>query len=72
MDAAVRNVVGLGVEPATVLEAATRVPADVIGRTDLGRLAPGAAADLVWWDDDLVPLRVWVGGHEVEPAGAAV
>lgn len=72
MDAAVRNVVGLGIEPKTAIDAGSRVPADAIGRTDLGRLAPGAAADLVWWDDDLVPLRVWVGGREVERTGAAL
>jgi N-acetylglucosamine-6-phosphate deacetylase len=72
LDAAVRNVVALGVEPAAALEAASRVPADAIGRPDVGRIAPGAAADLVWFDDELVPRRVWVGGREVEPTGAAV
>jgi N-acetylglucosamine-6-phosphate deacetylase len=72
LDAAVRNVVGLGIEPETVLEAATRVPADTIGRPDLGRIEPGAAADLVWFDDELAPLRVWVGGREVERTGAAL
>jgi N-acetylglucosamine-6-phosphate deacetylase len=65
LDAAVRNVVEVGVEPAVALLAATRVPADVLGRTDLGRLAAGACADLVWWDDDFLPHRTWVGGVEV-------
>ncbi len=69
LDAAVRNVVAVGVDLATALLAATRVPADVLGRTDLGRLAPGACADLVWWDDDLLPHRVWVGGVEVRRPG---
>jgi N-acetylglucosamine-6-phosphate deacetylase len=69
LDTAVRNVVEVGVEPAVALLAATRVPADLLGRTDLGRLAPGACADLVWWDDDLVPQRTWLGGVEV---GASV
>ena len=57
--------VAAGIDAATVLAASTVVPADVIGRPDLGRLAVGACADLVWWDDDLVPRRVWVGGREV-------
>ncbi len=64
LDAAVRHVVSVGVDPATALLSATRVPADLVGRDDLGRLAPGARADLVWWDDDLVPRRAWVGGVE--------
>jgi N-acetylglucosamine-6-phosphate deacetylase len=69
LDAAVRNVVEVGVEPATALLAATRVPADLLGRTDIGRLAPGARADIVWFDDDFVPQRTWVGGVDVtEPA----
>jgi N-acetylglucosamine-6-phosphate deacetylase len=63
LDAAVRNLVDVGIAASDVLDAATRVPADVLGRTDLGRLATGAKADLVWWSDDLRPLRVWIGGH---------
>jgi N-acetylglucosamine-6-phosphate deacetylase len=51
------------------LLAATRVPADVLGRIDLGRLSPGAAADLVWWDDEFVPHRTWVAGVEVAGRG---
>ena len=65
LDAAVRNVVAVGVDAATVLSAASRVPADLLGRPDLGRLEAGACADLVWWDDDLHPQRTWVGGVEV-------
>jgi N-acetylglucosamine-6-phosphate deacetylase len=65
LDSAVRNVVKVGVEPAVALLAATRVPADLLGRTDLGRLAPGSRADLVWWDDDVVPQRTWLGGVDV-------
>jgi N-acetylglucosamine-6-phosphate deacetylase len=62
LDVAVRNLVEVGIAASDVLDAATRVPADVLGRTDLGRLATGAKADLVWWSDDLRPLRVWIGG----------
>lgn len=61
--AAVRNVVGLGVELATVLRSATSIPADVVGRTDIGRVVAGAHADLVWLDDDLAVRRVWLGGE---------
>jgi N-acetylglucosamine-6-phosphate deacetylase len=62
LDVAVRNLVGLGHDVARVLTCASTVPADAIGRADLGRIAPGAAADLVWWDDALVPRRTWIGG----------
>jgi N-acetylglucosamine-6-phosphate deacetylase len=47
--------------------AASRVPADLIGRPDLGRLAPGAAADLVWLDDDLQAAATWIDGERVYP-----
>jgi len=52
---------------ATVVAAATRIPADLIGRPDLGRLAPGAAADLVWLDDDLRTAATWIEGEKVYP-----
>jgi N-acetylglucosamine-6-phosphate deacetylase len=66
LDQAVRNVVGLGIPASTALLAATRTPADVIGRADLGRLEVGAVADLVWWDDELRPQRTWIGGAATE------
>jgi N-acetylglucosamine-6-phosphate deacetylase len=50
-----------------VVAAATRVPADLIGRPELGRLAPGAAADLVWLDDDLRTAATWIEGEKVYP-----
>lgn len=43
-----------------VFDAATLAPARVLGRDDLGRIAPGAKADLLMWDMrglSLVPLR---------------
>lgn len=64
LDAAVRNLVDIGIDVVQVIDAASRVPADALGRPDLGRIAPGAAADLVWWSDDLRPLRSWVRGVE--------
>jgi N-acetylglucosamine-6-phosphate deacetylase len=68
LDRAVRNIVSVGVDPADALASATVVPADAIGEPTLGRLAPGAVADLVWWDDDLRPRRVWVDGEVVYDA----
>lgn len=65
LDRAVRNIVSVGVDVADALAAATITPADAIGEPTLGRLAPGAVADLVWWDDDLCPRKVWVDGEVV-------
>jgi N-acetylglucosamine-6-phosphate deacetylase len=66
LDQAVRNLVGFGRDVAEVLSAASTVPADGLNRRDLGRLAPGAQADIVWWSDDLQPLRTWVDGVEID------
>ena len=54
---------GLGLPEAVA--AASRIPADLIGRPDLGRLAAGAAADLAWLGDDLRTRATWVGGAQV-------
>lgn len=70
LDRAVRNLIGIGLDEASVLSAATRVPADALGRSDLGRIAPGARADLVWFDDEYRPLRTWVAGRTVFEAGS--
>ena len=69
LDEGLRRMIALGIDPAIVLHAATEAPATALGRDDLGRLQPGAHADLVWWDDDWVPRRVWIGGQEVTHAG---
>jgi N-acetylglucosamine-6-phosphate deacetylase len=61
---AVRNLHGLGVPLAEALAAASTVPAQVARRPDLGRLAPGAAADVVVLDDRLEIERVIVQGGE--------
>jgi N-acetylglucosamine-6-phosphate deacetylase len=65
MDAAVANLVAAGIGLAEAAAAATRIPADLIGRPDLGRIAAGAAADLVWLGDDLRTRAAWVGGEPV-------
>jgi N-acetylglucosamine-6-phosphate deacetylase len=65
LDQAIGNLVGLGIEPVAAVEAATRVPADLLGRSDLGRLEPGARADLVWLSDAWQALATWIDGAEV-------
>lgn len=70
MDRAVANTVAAGVRLADAVAAATRVPADLIGRPDLGRLTPGATADLAWLDDNLRARAVWVAGERVYPAAS--
>jgi len=69
MDQAVANMVAAGAELPAAVAAATRIPADLIGRPDLGRLAPRAAADLVWLGDDLRTRATWVAGEQVYRAG---
>jgi N-acetylglucosamine-6-phosphate deacetylase len=71
LDQAIGNLVGLGIEPLEAVEAATRVPADLLGRSDLGRLEPGARADLVWLSDAWKALATWIDGAEVwrDPSG---
>lgn len=70
LDRAVANVAGLGGGLADAVTAATRVPADLLGRTDIGRIAPGALADLAWLDDRLGALATWVEGALVWPSPA--
>lgn len=65
MDSAVANMVATGVGLADAVAAATRIPADLIGRKDLGRIAAGAAADLTWVSDDLRTVATWIGGRQV-------
>ncbi|MCE8523984.1 N-acetylglucosamine-6-phosphate deacetylase [Ruegeria pomeroyi] len=63
---AIRNVMAMaGLDVAAAVGMATRSPADLIGRVDLGRLAPGARADLVHLDDQVALRRVWRDGLEI-------
>jgi N-acetylglucosamine-6-phosphate deacetylase len=59
---AVRNLVELGAPLAGALAAASEVPARVAGRGDVGRLEPGAVADVVVLDDSLEIQRVLAAG----------
>lgn len=70
LDEAVGNAIGLGLDPAAAVDAATRVPADLIGRPDLGRIAPGAAADLVWLGPDHRARTTWINGQELFGGGS--
>jgi N-acetylglucosamine-6-phosphate deacetylase len=59
MDAAVRFAVEVaGLAMVDAVRAATLTPADLLGRRDLGRLVPGARADLVVLDERLRPRAV--------------
>jgi N-acetylglucosamine-6-phosphate deacetylase len=71
MDAAVANMVTAGIGLAEAVAAASRIPADLIGRPDLGRIEPGAAADLAWLGDDLRTRATWIGGELVYERGGA-
>jgi N-acetylglucosamine-6-phosphate deacetylase len=51
MDAAVRNAVDIGIDPVIAIDAASRVPAKLMDRDDVGGLAPGCTANLIVLDD---------------------
>jgi len=65
---AVRTAVAAGVGLETALLSATAHPADYLGLTDVGRLAPGTWADLVCLDDDLNVTQVMRHGQWVDSA----
>jgi N-acetylglucosamine-6-phosphate deacetylase len=65
MDAAVANMVASGIALQDAVAAASRIPADLMGRPDLGRIAPGAPADLAWLGEDLRTAAAWVDGKLV-------
>jgi N-acetylglucosamine-6-phosphate deacetylase len=71
MDVAVANAVSCGVPLGDAVAAATRIPADLIGRRDLGRISAGAAADLVWLSPQLRTRATWIAGQLVYTDGAA-
>jgi N-acetylglucosamine-6-phosphate deacetylase len=65
MDAAVRNLIGLGASLEQAVHAAARAPALLAGRSELGLLAQGGPADLVVVDEELRVRRTLVAGVEV-------
>jgi N-acetylglucosamine-6-phosphate deacetylase len=58
----IRALVGTGAPLLWAVGAATSSPANVVGRRHLGRLRPGAPADVVIVDDSLQLRRVMAGG----------
>ena len=64
MDQAVRNLVDSGAPLERALAAAAAAPARLLGRRDLGAIAPGAPAHLVVLDEELRVTRTLVGGAE--------
>jgi len=66
MDAALRNVVAMGLPIARVIRHACANPARAIGSSDRGRIAPGCRADIVALDPDTFSVRaVWAAGTRV-------
>lgn len=65
LDEMLRYLVGLGWPLHEVLPMMTSTPAAILGRRDLGVLAPGARADLVLWNPDLTARQVIIGGRVV-------
>jgi N-acetylglucosamine-6-phosphate deacetylase len=66
MASAVRFMVReVGADLAEALRMASRYPAEMLGLSTRGHLRPGARADIVALDADLLPRRVWIGGAEI-------
>jgi N-acetylglucosamine-6-phosphate deacetylase len=63
MDVAVANMVSAGTGLPDAVAAATRIPADLIGQPELGRITHGARADLTWLGEDLRARATWVAGE---------
>lgn len=68
MDVAARALVAAGATVTEAVLAATRVPAELAGRPEIGTLAPGTPADLAVLDDDLRVTRTLLAGRETYSA----
>jgi len=68
MDRALRNLVAIGLPLEEACRRLSTLPADYLGLADVGRLAVGAAADLLELDADLRLRGVWIGGRRIDPA----
>lgn len=64
------NTLNLGL--ANAVQMASRTPAEFIQRPELGDISPGNQADLVWLDDNLTVLAVWIAGELQYQASHAV
>jgi N-acetylglucosamine-6-phosphate deacetylase len=56
--------IDLGFSPSRGIAAATRAPAALVGRPDLGTLAAGTPADVCILDDSFRVVRTLVAGEE--------
>jgi N-acetylglucosamine-6-phosphate deacetylase len=67
LDVAVaRAIQDVGLTPLAAVEAATAIPAQIVGMDDrFGRLEPGYVADAVLFDKDWQVRRVWIDGRPV-------
>jgi N-acetylglucosamine-6-phosphate deacetylase len=65
LDRAVANVVAWGIPLADAVRAASTTPADLLDRPDLGRITPGARADLTALDADGRSCATWLAGRSV-------
>lgn len=72
LDADIGHAAAFGIDLVDALRAATRTPADALGLTDIGRIEPGARADLVLLGDDLRARATWLGGRQVWSAGGTI
>jgi N-acetylglucosamine-6-phosphate deacetylase len=60
LDRAVQNLVSIGVDLDRAVEMASTIPAELLGSSDRGRIAPGLRADMVALDvQTLAVLRTW-------------
>lgn len=64
LDRVIARSVAMGVPLYQALLSATRVPARLLGRDDLGEIAVGARADLTLFTES-GSIRTWIGGVEV-------
>jgi N-acetylglucosamine-6-phosphate deacetylase len=62
-DAALRTALAAGVDPLAAVTALTATPARVLGRSDLGRLTAGHAADLVLLTPTFEVTHIWAAGR---------
>lgn len=68
MDRGLRNLVQkAGIPLCDAVRMATRNPADVLGRKDIGRIEAGAKADFVLLDNDLRVISAYVRGKQEFP-----
>lgn len=67
LDEGLRRLIAAGIPAEAALTAATAAPAQALGLTDRGRLAPGLRADLVWFDDAFTVRNSWIGGIPTAP-----